>query len=90
MSHPIPETRQAILNLLILSLSAVALAYGAYLLWSAACAGQLRPSGEAIVLGAVTNFFDTLGIGSFAPSIAWMRFRRLVPDPRHALETALA
>jgi hypothetical protein len=32
------------------------------------------------VLGAVTNFLDTLGIGSFAPSIAWIRFRRLVPD----------
>jgi uncharacterized membrane protein YfcA len=69
-----------ILTLLIVSLSAVALSYGAYLLWSAARAGQLRPSGEAILLGAVTNFLDTLGIGSFAPSIAWMRFRRLVPD----------
>ena len=69
-----------ILTLLIVSLSAVALSYGAYLLWTAARAGQLRPSGEAIVLGAVTNFFDTLGIGSFAPSIAWMRFRKLVPD----------
>ena len=69
-----------ILPLLIVSLSAVALLYGAYLLWSAARVGQLWPSGEAIVLGAVTNFFDTLGIGSFAPSIAWIRFRRLVPD----------
>ena len=69
-----------ILTLLIVSLSAVALAYGANLLRSAARAGQRRPSGEAILLGAVTNFFDTLGIGSFAPSIAWMRFRRLVPD----------
>ena len=69
-----------ILTLLIVSLSAVALSYGAYLLGTAARAGQLRPSGEAIGLGAVTNFFDTLGIGSFAPSIAWMRFRKLVPD----------
>ncbi len=67
-------------TLLIVSLSAVALSYGAYLLWTAARAGHLRPSGEAMVLGAITNFFDTLGIGSFAPSIAWMRFRRLVPD----------
>jgi hypothetical protein len=74
------EEAAVILTLLIVSLSAVALAYGAYLLWSAAGAGQRRPSGEAILLGAVTNFFDTLGIGSFAPSIAWMRFRRLVPD----------
>jgi len=56
------------------------LAYGAYLVWCAVRAGQHRPSGEAILLGAVTNFFDTLGIGSFAPSIAWIRFRRLVPD----------
>ena len=48
-------------TLLIVSLSAVALAYGAYLLRSAARARQYRPSGEAILLGAVTNFFDTLG-----------------------------
>jgi hypothetical protein len=56
------EKATVILTLLTVSLSAVALSYGAYLLWTAACAGQLRPSGEAIVLGAVTNFFDTLGI----------------------------
>ena len=34
---------------------------------------QIRPKGEAVILGAVTNFFDTLGIGSFAPTIAWFR-----------------
>jgi uncharacterized membrane protein YfcA len=28
----------------------------------------------------VTNFFDTLGIGSFAPTTAWLKLRRLVPD----------
>src|SRR4029453_17469326 len=38
------------------------------------------PTAEAVVLGAVTNFFDTLGIGSFAPTMAWLKFRRLVPD----------
>jgi uncharacterized membrane protein YfcA len=69
-----------ILTLLIVSLSAVALAYGAYILSCAARAGQIRPNGEAILLGGVTNFFDTLGIGSFAPTIAWMRFRRITPD----------
>ena len=26
------------------------------------------------------SFFDTLGIGSFAPTAAWLKFRRLVPD----------
>jgi len=38
------------------------------------------PSPEAVALGAVVNFFDTLGIGSFAPTTAWFKFRRLVPD----------
>jgi len=32
------------------------------------------------MLGAVTNFFDTLGIGSFAPTMAWLKLRNLVPD----------
>jgi len=41
---------------------------------------QLVPKPEALALGAVTNFFDTLGIGSFAPTIAWFRFRKMVPD----------
>jgi uncharacterized membrane protein YfcA len=35
---------------------------------------------EGVVLGAITNFFDTLGIGAFAPSTAWIKFRQLVPD----------
>jgi len=33
-----------------------------------------------MALGAVVSFFDTLGIGSFAPTTAWLKFRRLVPD----------
>jgi uncharacterized membrane protein YfcA len=31
-------------------------------------------------LGFVTNFFDTLGIGSFAPTTSAFKFWRLVPD----------
>jgi len=46
----------------------------------AALARRATPSPEAVFLGAVTNFFDTLGIGCFAPTMAWFRFRRLVPD----------
>jgi uncharacterized membrane protein YfcA len=53
----------------------------AALLRSAREHGRVTPGGEAIGLGAVTNFFDTLGIGSFAPTIAYLRLRRLVPDP---------
>ena len=39
-----------------------------------------RPSAESLLTGFVTNFFDTLGIGSFAPSTAIFQFRRMVPD----------
>src|SRR5688500_11370973 len=45
-----------------------------------ALASKTMPSFEAMVLGAITNFFDTLGIGSFAPTMAWFKFRNLVPD----------
>jgi uncharacterized membrane protein YfcA len=38
------------------------------------------PTLEGLALGAVANFFDTLGIGSFAPTTAWIRLRRLTPD----------
>jgi uncharacterized membrane protein YfcA len=50
------------------------------LLYAARTRGQLLPSREAIGLGAVTNFFDTLGIGSFAPTTAYLKLRGLVPD----------
>jgi len=45
-----------------------------------AIAERVTPSIEAMGLGAVVSFFDTLGIGSFAPTAAWLKFRRLVPD----------
>ena len=49
-------------------------------LFRAALPKRTLPSIEGLVLGAVTNFFDTLGIGSFAPTMAWFKFRNLVPD----------
>jgi uncharacterized membrane protein YfcA len=42
--------------------------------------GLARPRLEGVLLGAVANFFDTLGIGSFAPTTAWLKLRRMVPD----------
>jgi uncharacterized membrane protein YfcA len=59
---------------------ALATAFYAVTLVRAAIARRARPGGEAVVLGAVTNFFDTLGIGCFAPTTAWLKFRSLVPD----------
>jgi uncharacterized membrane protein YfcA len=43
-------------------------------------AGPGWPTVEHQAVGFVTNFFDTLGIGSFAPTTAIFRARRLVPD----------
>ena len=42
--------------------------------------GQLSLNLESIGLGAATNFFDTLGIGSFAPTTAYLKLRKMVPD----------
>ena len=39
-----------------------------------------RASALSIGVGAVTNFFDTLGIGSFATTTALFRFFKMVPD----------
>ena len=55
------------------------------------------PTPLQIGVGAVTNFFDTLGIGSFATTTAIFKLRRMVPDriipgtlnAGHALPTVL-
>jgi uncharacterized membrane protein YfcA len=52
----------------------------AAVLVKAAVARRATPTAETIVLGAVVSFFDTLGIGCFAPSTAWLKFRHIVPD----------
>ena len=38
------------------------------------------PTPLQTLIGFVTNFFDTLGIGNFAPTTAWFRYAKLVPD----------
>jgi uncharacterized membrane protein YfcA len=50
------------------------------ILGRSAIARHAVPKFEAVLVGAVVNFFDTLGIGSFAPTTAWLKFRGLVPD----------
>ena len=67
------------LYVLLILLGLAVLAYGSALL-RAAIAQRVAPSVEALALGAVVNFFDTLGIGSFATTTAWFKFRRMVPD----------
>jgi uncharacterized membrane protein YfcA len=38
------------------------------------------PTPVELIIGFVTDFFDTLGIGSFAPTTAIYKLRRIVPD----------
>jgi len=40
------------------------------------------PTPLGLVVGFVTNFFDTLGIGSYAPTTAMFKFMKIVPDER--------
>lgn len=40
------------------------------------------PSLFHLAIGFVTNFFDTLGIGSFAPTTAIFKLKKLVPDEK--------
>jgi uncharacterized membrane protein YfcA len=46
----------------------------------AAIAKRAIPTLETMGLGAIVCFFDTLGIGSFAPTTAWLKFRHITPD----------
>jgi uncharacterized membrane protein YfcA len=66
--------------ILLTALAVIAIAFLIQLIRTAASRGALGLRAEGIALGAVTNFFDTLGIGAFAPSTAWIKFRALVPD----------
>lgn len=69
-----------IVTVLLAGLGILAAAFTAFLAQTALRRRETRPTPESIGLGAVTNFFDTLGIGSFAPTTAWIKLRRMVPD----------
>lgn len=40
----------------------------------------VRPSGGDVLIGGVTNFLDTLGIGNYAQITAWFKLRGRPPD----------
>ena len=63
-----------------------------------ACVGETRVLGLTHpAVGFVTNFFDTLGVGSFAPTTSIFKLLKLVPDEKipgtlnagHALPTVV-
>ena len=43
---------------------------------------RVAPTALELAVGFVTNFFDTLGIGSFAPTTSMFKLWRMVPDER--------
>jgi uncharacterized membrane protein YfcA len=63
-------------------LSALAVFASFYIVvwWSAVTKARPRDSALELGTGFVTNFFDTLGIGSFAPTTAIFKFFKIVPD----------
>ncbi|MBU1540537.1 MAG: TSUP family transporter [Alphaproteobacteria bacterium] len=69
-----------VLTILLTALAVLAASFIVMVAREARKRGVGAPGPEALILGAVTNFFDTLGIGSFAPTTAWLKFRRLIPD----------
>ena len=67
------------IHVLLVALAALGISFTVVLLKTAAKRGELKPDPESIGLGVVTNFFDTLGIGSYATTTAVYKLRRLVP-----------
>ncbi|HWN98008.1 MAG TPA: sulfite exporter TauE/SafE family protein [Blastocatellia bacterium] len=69
--------------LLFLALGAFLLVY-LFIWWSAARRNRqgepIAPTPEQSAIGFVTNFFDTLGIGSFATTTSCFRLRKVVRD----------
>jgi uncharacterized membrane protein YfcA len=82
-----------------LAVVAVVLVFALVRAWPRHRPAMPEPLGAAIgiAIGFVTNFFDTLGIGSFATTTSLFKFLRFVPDERipgtlnvgHALPTVV-
>lgn len=67
---------------LLLAGLGVLVAVFAFAWWRRAAAGHpaAPPTALQYAIGVVTLFFDTLGIGSYAPTTAALRFTKMVPD----------
>ena len=68
-------------GMLFIALGAVTLAY-LWIWFSGKHRAPGAPTLGELFIGFITNFFDTLGIGSFAPTTALFKFLRLVPDEK--------
>jgi uncharacterized membrane protein YfcA len=83
-------------QILLAALGALAIVYiWRWIVLERSRGGGPRPGIAGSATGFVTNFFDTLGVGSFAPTTSIFKLLRLVPDEKipgtlnsgHALPT---
>src|SRR5262249_37754841 len=78
------QAMMSVIGLLFLVLGVLGAIYVVY--WFMAARknrdGGGMPSVLEFAVGFVTNFFDTLGIGSFAPTTSAFKFWRRVPDEK--------
>jgi uncharacterized membrane protein YfcA len=93
------------MSAITLALLAALIAFGLYFAWrwfaieraARTSVTQNWPGPLRLTIGFVTNFFDTLGIGSFAPTTSLFKLLRVVPDEQipgtlnvgHVLPTVL-
>lgn len=88
LAHPQPSLEMPARTLLFLALGALTLYFVSR--WIRVASRRMRgrrlatapPSVLETAIGFVTNFFDTLGIGSFAPTTSVFKLKRVVPDER--------
>jgi uncharacterized membrane protein YfcA len=67
-------------NALLVAIGALALLF--IIKWRRAAEGRPRPTLIQIAIGFVTDFFDTLGIGSFATTTTAYKVLKLMPDEK--------
>jgi uncharacterized membrane protein YfcA len=65
-------------NALLAALAALSILF--IVKWRRAAAGTRQPSLVQLVIGFVTDFFDTLGIGSFATTTTAFKMLKMMPD----------
>jgi uncharacterized membrane protein YfcA len=74
-------------TILLVALALFGLYYVALFVWGlragkGADGKPNTPTPLGLIVGFVTNFFDTLGIGSYAPTTAIFKFTKIVPDEK--------
>ncbi|HEX4516337.1 MAG TPA: sulfite exporter TauE/SafE family protein [Polyangiaceae bacterium] len=68
-------------NALVVALTIAGLVFlGTFIASLVTTKERIRPTAYEVFVGAFTNFFDTLGIGSFAPTTTFYRARKTIDD----------